>query len=194
MDWRNVLLKLAIVVVALVALIVSGYVDPSIKQVVQGVAMVLLGWVIPQPQMGVGANAKPAAPKPPSVPPVALGCLLALAVVLLVACPPFPVYPDSGTGGTTGAGGSVVVDAGDECTATVLDACGLAGEHLCRLGCRSNTGAPLWRTPAGRSFADVCREAAADGRSWRPDCLARITDCSQVESAYRTKAGAVCAL
>lgn len=85
-----------------------------------------------------------------------------------------------------------VPDAGDECGASANDACGLAGATLCRLQCRDEDGVPLWRTPAGRPFADVCRVALVDGRDWHPTCLARITDCSQVEAAFRAKGGAAC--
>lgn len=114
------------------------------------------------------------------------------------SCQTDPVNP-SGVGGSPGTGGSVVVDAGpapvDECAPKVLDACGLAGERLCRLGCRDKAGQPLWRTPEGGtgSFAAACRAAQDDGRNWRPDCLSKIADCSQLEAAYRTKAGATCA-
>jgi hypothetical protein len=80
----------------------------------------------------------------------------------------------------------------DTCAAAVLDPCGLAGERLCQLECRSSSGVPLWRTPDGGSFAAACRAALEDGRNWRPDCLARISDCSQVEAAYRAIGGASC--
>jgi len=45
---------------------------------------------------------------------------------------------------------------------------------------------PLWVTPAGEPFADACQAAAADGRDWRPECLAAISSCDQLEEAYRT--------
>jgi hypothetical protein len=113
-----------------------------------------------------------------------------------VIVPPVPQPAvDAGAGGSPGVGGNVVVDAAppvDECVPEGSDDCGRAGETLCRLQCRDRAGAPRWRTPAGRPFAEVCRAARDDGRDWRPDCLARITDCSQVEAAYRTSGGAAC--
>jgi hypothetical protein len=134
---------------------------------------------------------------------------LALTAVAFVAAVPAlsavgcagcqnPVRPPVVVDG--GAGGSVVVDAGpapvdpDVCQVDNSDDCGRAGYVLCKLECRSPAGAPLWQTPGGKSFASVCRQAAADGRSWRPDCLARITECSQLDGAYRAKAGAACPL
>lgn len=118
--------------------------------------------------------------------------LLALFVVLCFAsmgatgmrCNPDPIDP-------SGVGGSQIVDSGPgDCLPQGYDNCGLAGTVLCQLQCRDRDGVALWRTPAGRSFGEVCRAAAADGRDWRPACIARIVDCSQVETAYR--GGAPC--
>lgn len=111
-----------------------------------------------------------------------------LATLLVTACPPGPVYPDGGAGGSPGVGGGVV-DSGEDCTPKVLDPCGLAAERLCVLQCRKADGTPRWRTPDGRPFAEVCRDARDDGRDWHPSCIAHVTDCSQVDSAYR---GVVC--
>ena len=76
-------------------------------------------------------------------------------------------------------------DAGECVQPGVYDDCARAGERVCMLGCRDVTGAPLWRTPAGTPFAETCRRALADGRNWHPACLAIITNCGQVEAAYR---------
>ena len=56
------------------------------------------------------------------------------------------------------------------------DACGAAETTISNLG---GCGLPV------RFTADACHRAADDGRSWHPECLARITDCTQLESAYR---------
>lgn len=58
-------------------------------------------------------------------------------------------------------------------------ACDDAGATLERLGC------PEAKTPAGNPFAVACVAAAADGRDWHPECLAKVTNCSQVAAAFR---------
>lgn len=134
----------------------------------------------------------------PLVLAVALACAFvpALTAVGCAGCqttvqPPQPSV-DAGTGAVDAA--SPV----DECTVDRDDDCGRAGERLCRMQCTGRDGAPLWRTPANRRFSEVCREAAqdcalnGDCRDWRADCLARITSCSQVSTAYRTPKGSQC--
>lgn len=43
-----------------------------------------------------------------------------------------------------------------------------------------------------RFTAAACRRAAQDGRSYRADCLARLTDCAHLEAAYRAPDGSPC--
>lgn len=68
----------------------------------------------------------------------------------------------------------------------VGDPCEAAGARLAELGC------PEAKTPAGLPFGDACKVARADGRDWRPDCIALVDSCDEVASAYRTRAGAPC--
>lgn len=72
-----------------------------------------------------------------------------------------------------------------------LDACGRAGLRIEELNCRRADGTPRWLTPKGASFAEFCRAAIEDGRSPQPECLAKITDCSQIAAAQ--KEGVPCA-
>ncbi len=58
-------------------------------------------------------------------------------------------------------------------------ACEAAGERLAELGCPEAT------TPGGAPFAAACDAAAADGRDWHPGCIAQVTSCDQVETAFR---------
>ena len=57
--------------------------------------------------------------------------------------------------------------------------CAAAGARLESLGCRlGDAGA------TASEFAARCARAAADGRTWRADCLATIQDCRMVQAAY----------
>lgn len=67
-----------------------------------------------------------------------------------------------------------------------VDDCESAHEKLVELGCPETT------TPKGDSFAVACEAAAADGRNWRPDCIAQIHDCDDIEVMYNTPEGAAC--
>lgn len=67
--------------------------------------------------------------------------------------------------------------------------CDDAERTLERLECRSDEGLPRWKTPKGAPFSDACRAALRDGRNWHPDCIAKITACSELECAFR---GACC--
>jgi hypothetical protein len=71
-------------------------------------------------------------------------------------------------------------------TPVVGDACDAAQQRLSELGCEEA------QTPKGTSFARACVDARQDGRDWRPDCIAQIGDCSQVEDAYSTPKGTAC--
>lgn len=64
--------------------------------------------------------------------------------------------------------------------------CKDAGDRLEQLGC------PEARTPAGAPFAEACEAAAEDGRDWRADCIAQISSCAELQSAYNTPEGEVC--
>jgi hypothetical protein len=64
-------------------------------------------------------------------------------------------------------------------------ACTAAETQLVHLSCLRADGSSWARTPAGKPFGDECRRAWADGRDWRPECIAAITDCGQIEPAYR---------
>lgn len=64
--------------------------------------------------------------------------------------------------------------------------CAKAHKKLVELNCEYQT------TPDGDSFADACEVAADDGRNWRPDCIALVASCDQVEDAFRTPEGEPC--
>ena len=59
--------------------------------------------------------------------------------------------------------------------AVAADDCAAAGANLDGLGCISVSAA---------TFAEKCSAAAADGRTWRADCLRAVTSCGAVEAAY----------
>lgn len=78
-----------------------------------------------------------------------------------------------------------------QCTSTphsspTPSACSAAGAKLRELNC------PQATTPAGTPFEAACQRALDDGRNWRPDCIARVTSCDQVEAAYRTPTKEAC--
>jgi hypothetical protein len=73
-----------------------------------------------------------------------------------------------------------------------LDDCQRAEATLKQLDCRRSDGSPRWQTPAGATFTEYCRAAIEDGRSPRPDCIAKITDCSQVSKAQYSPEGMPC--
>lgn len=83
-----------------------------------------------------------------------------LSVCLLLGCAWYSPAP----------GPAPIPDTGD---------CEAAGATLSALGC------PEASTPGGTSFAVACETAARDGRDWHPECIARVTSCSQVEDAFR---------
>ena len=64
--------------------------------------------------------------------------------------------------------------------------CEKAHEKLVELNCE------LQKTPEGAPFSEACETAADDGRNWRPDCIALVESCDQVEEAFRTPEGEVC--
>lgn len=59
-----------------------------------------------------------------------------------------------------------------------MDSCEKAEAHLLAMGCIKNP-----YTAAGKSFAVFCRETMANGIDLHPDCLAKITDCAQINPA-----------
>lgn len=42
------------------------------------------------------------------------------------------------------------------------------------------------------TFTEACKRAITDGRNWRPDCLAVVATCADIETAYRTPEGKAC--
>lgn len=58
--------------------------------------------------------------------------------------------------------------------------CQKAHTRLVELDC------PEQSTPQGATFAEACETAAKDGRNWRPDCIAKIESCEDLEEAYST--------
>lgn len=112
-----------------------------------------------------------------------MGVVLALllfgfVLVALTRCVPLPV-PDPVPPDPTPNGGA----------GPVLSDCERAGERLRELGCKDGSGQPLWQTPEGKSFADACEYSASTGRDWKPECLATIRDCGEIDGAMR---GLVC--
>ena len=65
-------------------------------------------------------------------------------------------------------------------------ACERAGARLAELECEEAKG------PDGTPFAEACAAAAEDGRDWRPDCIALVTRCDEVTTAYQTPEGEPC--
>ncbi len=81
------------------------------------------------------------------------------------------------------------VDAGPQ------DECARAEAKLAELNCQRKDGGPLWLTPVSEThFATECRRARADTppRDWRPDCIAKVTKCENVDVAKRTAKGKPC--
>jgi hypothetical protein len=72
------------------------------------------------------------------------------------------------------------------------DECERAASRLEQLDCRREDGSPLWRTPGGAAFVDFCHAAMNDGRDVRPDCLALVSSCDDVATAYRTPREGAC--
>jgi hypothetical protein len=106
---------------------------------------------------------------------VIFGVLLAIFLSRCTPLPtPLPVPPDPIPQGGAGP---------------VLTDCERAGERLEELGCRDKSGAPLWQTPEGKPFAEACDYSASMGRDWKPECLATIHDCGEIDAAMR---GLVC--
>jgi hypothetical protein len=77
-------------------------------------------------------------------------------------------------------------------TPTDLDDCQRAEIRLKELDCRRADGSPRWLTPKGSSFTEYCRVAVDDGRSPRPDCIAQVTNCEQVNAAQSRPEGTPC--
>ena len=69
----------------------------------------------------------------------------------------------------------------DSAAPVARTACGRAGATLTRLGCRQA------KTPEGAPFGDACDNAQKNGRNWHPECIEKISNCSQVDQAYRGK-------
>lgn len=90
-----------------------------------------------------------------------------------------PVDPAT-LGGAPGQGGAPAVGGSSgNAGAPGLTACQRAQWVLEALRC------PEAATPEGTPFAVVCERARSDGRDFHPTCIAGITSCAQLESAYR---------
>lgn len=63
--------------------------------------------------------------------------------------------------------------------------CATAGARLEALQCVTETGAPLWVSPFGETFAERCEKELAKGVAWRVDCLSLIQSCDQVDAATK---------
>lgn len=101
--------------------------------------------------------------------------------------PPTVVTPEP-----TGSGGQGTDP--EELGGAKSDDCSRAAARIQRLGCRSAKGIGLWI-----GYAAGCREASADCdingehcRSYRPDCVVRVTDCARLDSAFSTPEGSPC--
>jgi hypothetical protein len=72
------------------------------------------------------------------------------------------------------------------------DDCQRAEDKIHSLGCYRSDGSPRWLTPKGAPFAEYCRVAVADDRSPRPDCIALVARCEDIDKAYSTTEGTPC--
>lgn len=97
----------------------------------------------------------------------------------------FSTGGQSSTGGTSSFGGQSTTGGmfstgGQATTSTAsTDICDVAGQRLAVLNC------PEAKTPKGTSYGDFCRHARSTHLDIHPECVAKITSCSQVASAYR---------
>lgn len=71
-------------------------------------------------------------------------------------------------------------------------ACAAAEARLQALDCRRADGGPRWTTPQGEAFAAVCERRAVAGADMRPDCIAAVQTCAEVDTAALTPQGAPC--
>jgi len=101
---------------------------------------------------------------------------------------PTPPTPPNATGGAPGTGGAAG-SGGDGTGGAPVDDCDAAGRRLKELQCTGNYGEPLWQTPSGTPFAEVCRRREVDGDSVCPRCLRGIRDCSEITACHPTKPG-----
>lgn len=62
--------------------------------------------------------------------------------------------------------------------------CADAGARIESLQCRDEKGRPLWVTPKGKPFSEVCKNAPYD---FHASSIANIKSCDQIDSAYRVK-------
>lgn len=108
----------------------------------------------------------------------AMRLALTLLAVLALACgsppiirpvPPEPI-PEPPAPADAGA------DAGTSCER--------AEARLRALDCRRPDGHPYYETRHGSPFSEACASAMQDGRNWKPECLERIADCSEVACAF----------
>jgi hypothetical protein len=84
----------------------------------------------------------------------------------------------SATGGTSNTGGLSAIG-GTLSTSTSTDVCDIAGQRLAILNC------PEAKTPDGTPYATFCRHARITHLDIHPECISKITSCSQVNAAYR---------
>lgn len=60
------------------------------------------------------------------------------------------------------------------------------------VSCFRADGTGRSKTPAGHPFTKFCKEALADGREVRPDCIAKASSCEAVLKGYETPRGTAC--
>jgi len=118
---------------------------------------------------------------------LAIGILVFGFVDCRIHTVPVVVPPDGGggtggmfsTGGQTSSGGNVSSGGTTSTSVTSTDVCDVAGQRLTVLNC------PEAKTPDGTPYATFCRHARVTHLDIHPECIAKITSCSQVNSAYR---------
>jgi len=101
---------------------------------------------------------------------IAIGLACFLAALYSAGCAPMP-GPDPRDAGATDAG---------PCSDGVHDACDLAAQHLCDLGCdvRGSSGIDrVWGTADDDTWAEACRVI-----SFSTTCIASATTCEQAEA------------
>jgi hypothetical protein len=119
--------------------------------------------------------------QPPNNPPIATGG--ASPVVVVDASPPTII--DAGPlvidGGVDAGVGPVDAGCGQDSNppCIVIDDCFKADETLVKLQCKEAT------SPGGIPFMYSCRRALKNNMNWHPECIAKVTKCSQVKAAFR---------
>jgi hypothetical protein len=65
-----------------------------------------------------------------------------------------------------------------------IASCSAAGQRIQALDCRNTAGKPLWVTPKGKPFAQVCESASYD---YHAAAISSISDCAQINTAFRVE-------